>query len=98
MREVDCCAQATETLKNRSSLIIFLNTLFQGFSENFFLVYRGASVEQIKTLPRIHRNIGPGVVIAFKFLELNTIADLRVIISIDKPILKGWSDYDGQTI
>ena len=37
-------------------------------------------------------------VIAFKFLGLNTIADRRVIISIDKPILKGWSDYDGQTI
>ena len=64
------------------------------FSKNFFLVYRGASVERIKTLPRIRRSVGLSAVIAFEFLRLNTIADWRVIISIDNPILKGWSDYD----
>ena len=83
----------------KSSLLITEKSAFlHPVSKNFFLVYRGAPVEQIKTLPRIRRSIGPGAVIAFKFLGLNTIADWRVIISIDNPILKGWSDYDGQRI
>ena len=68
------------------------------FSKNFFLVYRGAPVEEIKKLPRIRRSVGPSAVIVFKFLGLNTITDWRAIISIDRPILKGRSDYDRQTI
>ena len=86
------CGKESSTYRGKNSLLAGC------FQKNFFLVYRGAPVEQTKTPPRIRRSIGPGAVIAFKFLGLNTIADRRVIISIDKPILKGWSHYDGQTI